>query len=199
MVKYIGRCIDQMVERDLGIFGAVLIQGPKWCGKTTTAQRFAASSLSLSDPVNNFAARQLAELDPAKATAGATPRLIDEWQEVPQLWDAVRYECDRRGEPGQFILAGSATPRDDRTPMHSGVGRISRLRMDTMTLLELGVSSGTVSLGSLLSGKTTETAIGSISGIDGIADLLCRGGWPQAVGMTTAQAMRIASAYVDGV
>uniref|UniRef100_UPI0012B5ADAE ATP-binding protein n=1 Tax=Collinsella bouchesdurhonensis TaxID=1907654 RepID=UPI0012B5ADAE len=176
MAEYIGRCIDRMVERDLGIFGAVLIQGPKWCGKTTTAQRFAASSLSLSDPEGSFAARQLAEIDQAKAIVGTTPRLIDEWQEVPSIWDAVRYECDRRGERGQFILTGSATPRDDRTPMHSGVGRISRLRMDTMTLFELGISKGAVSLGSLLSGKAVETAIGSIGGVDDIADLLCRGG-----------------------
>lgn len=199
MAEYIGRCIDRMVERDLGIFGAVLIQGPKWCGKTTTAQRFAASSLSLSDPEGSFAARQLAEIDQAKAIVGTTPRLIDEWQEVPSIWDAVRYECDRRGERGQFILTGSATPRDGRTPMHSGVGRISRLRMDTMTLFELGISKGAVSLGSLLSGKAVETAIGSIGGVDDIADLLCRGGWPQAVGMATTEAMRIASAYVDGV
>ena len=200
MAEYMDRCIDRLIERDLGIFGAVLIQGPKWCGKTTTAQRFAASSLSLSDPANAFAARQLAELDPAKAIVGSMPRLIDEWQEVPQVWDAVRFECDRRmGEPGQFLLTGSATPRDADQPMHSGVGRISRLRMDTMTLFELGVSSGTVSLGSLLAGDAVKTAVGSIVGVDGIAELLCRGGWPQAVGMTTTGAMRIAAAYVDGV
>ena len=204
MVRFVGdymsRCIDQMVERDLGIFGAVLIQGPKWCGKTTTAQRFAASSLSLSDPAGGFAARQLAELDPAQAIVGPTPRLIDEWQEVPQLWDAIRFECDRRsGESGQFLLTGSATPRDADQPMHSGVGRVSRLRMDTMTLLELGVSTGEVSLGDLLSGNPVGVAIGSIGGVLDIADLLCRGGWPQAVGRTTDEAMRIAAAYVDGV
>lgn len=200
MVEYMSRCIDRMVERDLSIFGAVLIQGPKWCGKTTTAQRFAASTLSLSDPSGGFAARQLAELDPARAIVGPTPRLIDEWQEVPQIWDAVRFECDRRrGESGQFLLTGSATPRDSNQPMHSGVGRVSRLRMDTMTLFELGVSSGEVSVGALLSGKPTGAALGSIDGVSGIADLLCRGGWPQAVGRTTDEAMRIAASYVDGV
>ena len=200
MDRYIGRCVDCLVERDLGIFGAVLIQGPKWCGKTTTAQRFAESSLSLSDPSGGFAALQLARLDPAQAIVGPTPRLVDEWQEEPKLWDAVRFECDARGgEPGQFILTGSATPRAENQPMHSGVGRIARLRMDTMTLFELGISSGAVSLGALLAGDPVAASLGSIAGIAGIADLLCRGGWPQAVGKTTADAMRIAAAYIDGV
>ena len=200
MDRYMRRCIDRLVERDLGIFGAVLIQGPKWCGKTTTARRFATSSLSLSDPSGAFAARQLAELDPARAIIGSTPRLIDEWQEVPQIWDAVRFECDKRGgEPGQFLLTGSATPRDSNQPMHSGVGRVSRMRMDTMTLLELGVSSGSASVGALFSGDQIGAEFGSIEGVSGIADLLCRGGWPQAVGKTTEEAMRIAASYIDGV
>ena len=200
MTRYMSRCIDRSIERDLGIFGAVLIQGPKWCGKTTTAQRFAESSLSLSDPAGDFAALQLARIDPAQAIVGATPRLIDEWQEEPKLWDAIRFECDRRtGEPGQFLLTGSATPNDADQPMHSGIGRISRLRMETMTLAELGVSSGALSLESLLNGCPVKSALGSINGIAGIADLLCRGGWPQAVGKTTADAMRISAAYIDGV
>lgn len=200
MNGYMDRCIDRSIERDLGIFGAVLIQGPKWCGKTTTAQRFAESSLSLSDPAGDFAALQLAKIDPAQAIVGATPRLIDEWQEEPKLWDAIRFECDRRaGEPGQFLLTGSATPNDADQPMHSGIGRISRLRMETMTLAELGVSTRTVSLESLLNGCAIKAALGSINGIAGIADLLCRGGWPQAVGKPTADAMRISAAYIDGV
>ena len=200
MNGYMDRCIDRSIERDLGIFGAVLIQGPKWCGKTTTAQRFAESSLSLSDPTGDFAALQLARIDPAQAIVGATPRLIDEWQEEPKLWDAIRFECDRRtGEPGQFLLTGSATPNDADQPMHSGIGRISRLRMETMTLAELGVSKRAVSLESLFNGCAIKAALGSINGIAGIADLLCRGGWPQAVGKTTADAMRISAAYIDGV
>lgn len=200
MNGYMDRCIDRSIERDLGIFGAVLIQGPKWCGKTTTAQRFAESSLSLSDPAGDFAALQLARIDPAQAIVGATPRLIDEWQEEPKLWDAIRFECDRRtGEPGQFLLTGSATPNDADQPMHSGIGRISRLRMETMTLAELGVSTRAVSIESLFNGCAIKAALGSINGIAGIADLLCRGGWPQAVGKTTADAMRISAAYIDGV
>ena len=200
MNGYMDRCIDRSIERDLGIFGAVLIQGPKWCGKTTTAQQFAESSLSLSDPAGDFAALQLAKIDPAQAIVGATPRLIDEWQEEPKLWDAIRFECDRRaGEPGQFLLTGSATPNDADQPMHSGIGRISRLRMETMTLAELGVSTRAVSPESLLNGCAIKAALGSINGIAGIADLLCRGGWPQAVGKPTADAMRISAAYIDGV
>lgn len=200
MDRYVDRCIDKAIGHNLNIFGAVLIQGPKWCGKTTSASRFAKSSLSLSDPAGNFSALQLARIDPAQALAGPSPRLIDEWQEEPKLWDAVRFECDaRKGESGQFILTGSATPRDSMQPMHSGVGRIARLRMDTMTMFELGVSSGAVSIGTLLSGYPAKQAVGSISGIAGIADLLCRGGWPQAMGKTTDDAMQIAAAYVDGV
>ena len=198
--KYYTRIIENELDQMLGIFGAVLIEGPKWCGKTTTAQRCAESSLSLSDPAGGFAALQLARLDPAQAIVGPTPRLVDEWQEEPKLWDAGRFEGDGRGgEPGQFILTGSATPRAENQPMHSGVGRIARLRMDTMTLFELGISSGAVSLGALLDGDSVAASLGSIAGIAGIADLLCRGGWPQAVGKTTADAMRIAVAYIDGV
>lgn len=199
MGDYIPRCVDTVVERYLGIFGAVLVQGPKWCGKTTTARRFAASTLSLTDPSGGFAARRMAELDPSQAISGEPPRLIDEWQEVPDVWDAVRYECDMRGEPGQFILTGSATPRDDLAPMHSGVGRFARVRMDTMSLAELGISTGEVSVESLLSGDISVSGAGGINGLAGVAELVCRGGWPQAAGASTDAAMDIAAAYVDGV
>ena len=198
--KYYTRIIENELDQLLGIFGAVLIEGPKWCGKTTTAETRAASRLLLMDPSRNFENRLRAETDPALAVSGEVPRLIDEWQEVPKLWDAARFECDNRsGEPGQFIFTGSATPRDDERPMHSGAGRFAKLRMDTMTLFELGISSGAVSLGALLDGDSVAASLGSIAGIAGIADLLCRGGWPQAVGKTTADAMRIAAAYIDGV
>ena len=175
------------------------MQGPKWCGKTTTARRVAASTLSLTDPKGGFAALRTAELDPSQAIAGETPRLIDEWQEAPGLWDAVRYECDVRGEPGQFILTGSATPRDGAAPMHSDVGRIARVRMETMTLAELGVSTGAVSTGALLRGEGELSGSGKLEGLANVAELVCRGGWPQAAGMSTADSMEIAAAYVDGV
>lgn len=115
MDRYIGRCVDCLVERDLGIFGAVLIQGPKWCGKTTTAQRFAESSLSLSDPSGGFAALQLARLDPAQAIVGPTPRLVDEWQEEPKLWDAVRFECDVREGSQDSSFSPDLRRREPRT------------------------------------------------------------------------------------
>lgn len=111
--KYYTRIIENELDQMLGIFGAVLIEGPKWCGKTTTAGTRAASKLLLMDPSRNFENRLRAETDPALAVSGEVPRLIDEWQEVPKLWDAARFECDNRGgEPGQFIFTGSATPRD---------------------------------------------------------------------------------------
>ena len=131
---YIPRIADRELADRLSAFGAVLIEGPKWCGKTTTARRAAASELLVSDPANDFGNRALAELDPALAVEGASPRLIDEWQEVPKLWDAVRFECDRRGGAGHFVLTGSATPREASRPMHSGAGRFARMRRGTMTL-----------------------------------------------------------------
>lgn len=152
--KYYTRIIENELDQMLGIFGAVLIEGPKWCGKTTTAGTRAASRLLLMDPSRNFENRLRAETDPALAVAGEVPRLIDEWQEVPKLWDAARFECDNRGgEPGQFIFTGSATPRDNERPMHSGAGRFAKLRMDTMTLFELGKSSGAVKLSGIISGE----------------------------------------------
>ena len=151
--RYVPRIVDGELDELLGIFGAVLIEGPKWCGKTTTAGTRAASRLLLTDPARNFENRLRAESDPALAISGKTPRLIDEWQEVPKLWDAARFECDSRGgEPGQFIFTGSATPRDEERPMHSGAGRFAKMRMDTMTLFELGESSGAVRLSGIVSG-----------------------------------------------
>ncbi len=154
--KYYTRIIENELDQLLGIFGAVLIEGPKWCGKTTTAETRAASRLLLMDPSRNFENRLRAETDPALAVSGEVPRLIDEWQEVPKLWDAARFECDNRsGEPGQFIFTGSATPRDDERPMHSGAGRFAKLRMDTMTLFELGKSSGAVKLSGIILAKSS--------------------------------------------
>lgn len=154
--KYYTRIVENELDQLLGIFGAVLIEGPKWCGKTTTAETRAASRLLLMDPSRNFENRLRAETDPALAVSGEVPRLIDEWQEVPKLWDAARFECDNRGgEPGQFIFTGSATPRDDERPMHSGAGRFAKLRMDTMTLFELGKSSGAVQLSGIILAKSS--------------------------------------------
>lgn len=198
-VKYVPRIVENELDELLGIFGAVLIEGPKWCGKTTTAATRAASRLLLTDPSGNFENRLRADSDPALAISGKTPRLIDEWQEVPKLWDAARFECDRRGgEPGQFIFTGSATPRDDERPMHSGVGRFARMRMDTMTLFELGESSGAVELSGILSGRRYEGVFGSMDSAT-IAERVVRGGWPAAIGRDSRVASSMSARYIDMV
>jgi predicted AAA+ superfamily ATPase len=199
MREYIPRVVDSELEEDLSLFGAVVLRGPKWCGKTTTGRRYAKSEISMTDPAGDFAGRLMATADPATAMEGPTPRLIDEWQEVPKLWDAARFECDRRGDPGQFILTGSSTPHDAAQPMHSGVGRFSVLRMDTMTLFESGRSTGEIPLSRLLSGDTFTRAQGSMSGLPSVAEAVCRGGWPRSVGLSTKAAMRIAAEYVQTV
>ena len=196
-VEYLPRIVERELDELLETFGAVLIEGPKWCGKTTTAGTRAASELLLADPARNFENRLRAETDPALAISGKTPRLIDEWQEVPKLWDAARFECDRRGgEPGQFIFTGSATPRDAERPMHSGAGRFAKLRMDTMTLFELGESSGEVSLARVLAGEGFNGSLGSMDSAT-IAERVVRGGWPAAIGRSTRAASAMASRYVE--
>ncbi len=197
--SYIPRIAEREFDELLSTFGAVLIEGPKWCGKTTTAFTRAKSSLLLTDPSRDFENRTRAEIDPARAIEGEAPRLIDEWQEVPKLWDAARFECDRRGgEPGQFIFTGSATPRDESKPMHSGAGRFARLRMDTMTLVELGKSSGEVELSKLIAGEQFNAQFGSLDS-KAIAELIVRGGWPASIKRNTAAAARMAASYIDAV
>lgn len=195
---YVDRVSDAMLADYLGTFGAVLVEGPKWCGKTTSAARAAASELRIADPTNNYQNKRLAELDVATALQGARPRLIDEWQEVPSTWDAVRYECDQaQGEPGQFILTGSATPRRKNRPIHSGAGRIGSVRMDTMTQQELGASAGTTSLKALFEGDAPQGV--SQMSVKEAAEAVCRGGWPVARNLSVEQAMRIARSYIDAV
>lgn len=197
--RYVPRIVERELDELLGLFGAVLIEGPKWCGKTTTAMTRSASKLLLTDPARNFENRLRAESDPALAISGKAPRLIDEWQEVPKLWDAARFECDSRGgEPGQFIFTGSATPRDEERPMHSGAGRFAKMRMDTMTLFELGESSGEVSLSNIISGKRCEGAFGSMDSVT-IAERVVRGGWPAAIGRDALAASAMARRYIDMV
>ncbi len=197
-MTYISRVSDTQLSEYLETFGAVLVEGPKWCGKTTSAARQAASELRIADPANGYQNKRLAELDVSAALDGARPRLIDEWQEVPATWDAVRYACDQAsGRPGQFLLTGSATPREGDRPVHSGAGRIGRLRMDTMTQSELGLSSGTTSLADVMSGGKPRGA--SKLTLGGVAEVVCRGGWPAAVGLSVRQAQLIARSYLDAV
>ncbi len=174
--KYIPRLIDETVERYLTTIGAVCIEGPKWCGKTWTSSYHCSSEIMIGDPANNFQNRALAEMSPALVLEGETPRLIDEWQEVPSLWDAVRYTVDQRGKKGQFILTGSATPKR-KGVLHSGAGRIGKLRMRPMSLFESGDSSGKVSLQELCDGRLTPVITGEVD-LHTLARLTVRGGWP---------------------
>lgn len=198
MRKYMPRIADKLLEERLESKGAVLVEGPKWCGKSTTAEQLAKSVVYMQNPATREQSIMLAKADPSKLLAGKAPRLIDEWQVVPSLWDAVRFEVDQRREFGQFVLTGSVTPPDTDEIMHSGTGRIGRFVMRPMTLYESGDSSGEVSLARLFDGNRA-VAGASDKGLDEIAFLVCRGGWPQAVGRKEKVALRQAFDYVDGV
>ena len=152
--NYMPRIIDAKLKEYLQVFGAVCIEGPKWCGKTWTSSYHSNSEIMIGDPSGNFQNRSLAEMNPALILDGKAPRLIDEWQEVPQIWDAVRHRVDQVMEKGQFILTGSATP-NHKGILHSGAGRIAKLRMRPMSLYESGYSSGDVSLEKLCNGSLT--------------------------------------------
>lgn len=179
--------MDDLLAQKLRSAGAVRIKGPKWCGKTATAEQAAASSVYLQDPDSGPSLLELARIKPSAILEGAEPRLIDEWQMAPQLWDAVRYAIDRGKGTGRFILTGSSTPRRQEQPKHSGVGRIANVNMRTMSLFESGESNGDVSLRALFDG---ECDVASISGFDieDVAYAICRGGWPAAVTSEDRQA-----------
>lgn len=195
---YIERVVDAELAESLEAFGAVLVEGPKWCGKTTSSSRHAASELRIADPSGNYQNRRLAQLDVMAALAGDRPRLVDEWQEAPATWDAVRYLCDEAGgTPGQFILTGSATPHERNRPVHSGAGRIGRVRMDTLTLQEMGISTGESSLSALFNGEPS-SGFGRAS-VKDVAAWVCHGGWPAAVNLDVRQSQRIALSYLDAV
>ncbi|MCD8325849.1 MAG: DUF4143 domain-containing protein [Lachnospiraceae bacterium] len=198
MKKYRKRIADDILIRKLEGKGAVLIEGPKWCGKTTTAEQLAASVLYMDDPEKKEQNITMSELNPKRLLKGATPRLIDEWQLAPKLWDTVRFEVDHRGELGQFILTGSAVPADTREITHSGTGRFTWLTMRPMSLFESGDSTGEVSLKDLFDGMTDVDG-GSEMDIDRLAFLVCRGGWPQALDMRDEIALDQAMDYYDAV
>lgn len=197
MKEYLPRIADKLLEERLGAKGAVLIEGPKWCGKTTTAKQIAKSFISMDRPDMTKQYQQMAELSPNTLLEGETPRLIDEWQIAPNLWNTVRYEVDNRGELGQFILTGSAVPKEFDNSMHTGTGRISRLLMRPMSLYESKDSSGEVSIKDLFEGKnitaTDENSLGKI------AFLICRGGWPRAIALEEKLALFQAIDYYDAV
>ena len=194
---YKPRIVDNKVTEYLSVFGAVCIEGPKWCGKTWTSQHHSKSEYMVGNPDNNFQNRQLAQLSPSLVLDGETPRLIDEWQEVTSLWDAVRYEVDTRGKKGQFILTGSSTPKR-KGILHSGVGRIGKIRMRPMTLYEAGRSSGDVSLAELCTGKISPKLTGDVDLRD-LIDLIIRGGWPGNQDVPIESAGLLPKEYIDGV
>lgn len=198
MKQYRKRITDQILQRKLQGKGAVLIEGPKWCGKTTTAEQTAKSFLYMNDPKTMRQNLSMAEIDPARLLQGEAPRLIDEWQLAPKLWDAVRFEVDHRHDLGQFILTGSAVPPETDEIKHSGTGRVSWLTMRTMSLFESGESSGEVSLQELFAAPEKISGTAS-SDIERIAFFVCRGGWPQAVDMERELALDQAIDYYDGV
>lgn len=195
--EYRRRIIDKAIETYLEVSGAICIEGPKWCGKTWTSAYHSNSEFLVGDPENNFSNRQLAELNPSLVLQGDTPRLIDEWQEVPAIWDATRAEVDRRHQKGQIILTGSSTPKT-KGIMHSGAGRIVRLRMRTMSLYESGDSSGKVSLEELCNGNLTMQLLEEIS-LTKIASLIVRGGWPENIMVDDKKAHLMPRAYMDTV
>ena len=179
------------------MFGALCIEGPKWCGKTWTSSFHSRSEIYLGDPAGNFQNRNLAELSPDLVLQGEPPRLIDEWQEVPPLWDAVRFHVDQSSEKGLFILTGSSTP-NHKGILHSGAGRIARIRMRPMSLYESGDSSGMVSLGDLCADRMESVMTGEVRLTDLIGYIL-RGGWPASLGLSIKEASLLPRQYLDAI
>ena len=195
--NYKPRIIDSKIERYLSHFGAVCLEGPKWCGKTWTSSFHSKSEVFLGDPSGGFQNRRLAELSPDLILEGEAPRLIDEWQEVPSIWDAVRYTVDKEGKKGRFILTGSSTP-NRKGVLHSGAGRIGTLKMRTMSLYESGDSSGQISLEKLCNGEMTPCMTGEVQ----LRDLIyyaVRGGWPGNLDAPLQEAQILPESYLQAI
>lgn len=197
MKEYYERVSDKVLLEHLESKGAVLIEGAKWCGKTTSAKHVANSFIEMDRPDMTEQYQQMARIKPSYLLDGAVPHLIDEWQIATNIWNAVRYEVDRRGEFGQFILTGSSVPAQLNEGTHTGTGRIVRMRMRPMSLFESKDSSGEVSLGDLFHGK--EISAIDHHNIEDIAFYICRGGWPVALNRTEKVALTQAFDYVDAV
>lgn len=196
--NYKSRICDNELRLALASSGAVLIEGAKWCGKTSTAAHAAKSIVYLQDPDQSRSYLAMADTKPSLLLKGAIPRLIDEWQVAPVLWDAIRFHIDQRGERGQFILTGSAVPSENVTA-HTGTGRISRMRMRPMSLFESGESNGQISLRSLFEGVQEDQGAESDLTIEQIAFVLCRGGWPASIDLEDRFALRMAVDYVEAI
>lgn len=192
---YHKRVVDEQLLGLLQAVGAVVIEGPKACGKTATARQVATSEVLLDVDED---ARRAASVDPSLVLAGSTPRLVDEWQLEPMIWNRLRREIDERGRPGQFILTGSAVPPDEIT-RHSGAGRLARLRMRPMSLYETGGSSGDVSLATLLAGESTSVIAPARRSVIDLATEICVGGWPGLRTSTPPQAIAAVRGYLDEI
>ena len=198
MSKYRNRVADDILRRKLEGKGAVVIEGPKWCGKTTTAEQISKSVIYIDNPINKARNITISETNPDQLLRGLTPRLIDEWQIAPKLWDAIRFEVDHRGKTGQFILTGSAVPVDTKELTHSGTGRFAWLRMRPMSLYESQDSTGTISLKELFDKEEKIEGFSELT-FDRLAFLICRGGWSQAIDMRNEIALEKAYDYYDAV
>lgn len=197
-MNYLPRIIDLTLQRYLKVFGAILIDGPKWCGKTTTASQKSKTNVKLQDPRKSKDLLKLAQAEPILLLEGATPVLIDEWQMAPVLWDAIRAEVDERNEPGQFILTGSSVTTDIDT-MHTGTGRIARLTMRPMSLFESEESSGEISVAKLFDLKKVPRSAESALGLRDLAFVISRGGWPSALKTPKNDAHLIAKDYLKSL
>ncbi|WP_443739867.1 ATP-binding protein [Treponema sp.] len=198
MGKYKSRITDKLIERKLKGKGALLIEGPKWCGKTTTAERFSKSVLYMSKPEDVQSNLMMADINPSKLLSGETPRLIDEWQIAPKLWDAVRFEVDHRDNFGHFILTGSAVPPKTNEIFHTGTGRFAWIKMRPMSLFESMESTGEISLKELFNQPAQLNGENKLN-IDDLAFLICRGGWPEAVDMDKDVALDQAFDYYTAI
>lgn len=201
MKSYKNRVFDGILKDALDAKGAVLIEGAKWCGKTTTAEQIAKSIIYMNDPARREQYHMMAQANPQRLLAGEYPRLIDEWQTAPELWDSIRFDVDHSDEEGKYILTGSAVPLDDEAKkkiQHSGTGRFAWVKMRPMSLFESLESSGSVSFAELFSGKKS-LGDARVYTLEEMAYLTCRGGWPKAVDKTGRAALRQAFDYVDAV
>ena len=195
--RYRERIIDEQIAEYMDVFGAVCVEGPKWCGKTWSSLNHAKSVSYIASPENNFQNRMLAEMSPELVLKGELPRLIDEWQEVPPIWDAVRFEVDKDGQKGKYILTGSSTPKR-KGILHSGAGRIGRIKMRTMSLYETGDSSGKVSLKELFEGEISPILTGDVN-LEKLIYYVVRGGWPGNIDADIKMAQMLPKEYLKAV
>ena len=198
-MAYMKRIIDKTIAEKMQIMGCVVVKGPKWCGKTTTSEQFAKSVLELQDPVEGAKYKEIAENNIKLLLDGEKPRLIDEWQLIPNIWNAIRYDVDKKDGAGLYIITGSVTPNDEDTKdLHSGIGRMSFVTMYPMSLYESGDSNGSISLKDILDGNVEINGQKSDISYERLAYLTCRGGWPSAIKMKDETlALKVAKEYLD--